>query len=75
MAYKHEEINKTVIAAYYNYLGDGSGIKEIEKVYAKARAFDEIVNLLKTSDEYYAEDNLEDVELIICEYEEDNEYE
>lgn len=40
MPYKHEEIHKKVIEGYHNYLGDESGIQEIEEVYGKAKAWD-----------------------------------
>lgn len=40
MSYTHEETNKTVLTAYYNYLGDDSGIEEINEVYIKAKAWD-----------------------------------
>ncbi|MBW0769181.1 hypothetical protein KYJ98_02350 [Mammaliicoccus lentus] len=40
MQYTHEETHKKVIEGYHNYLGDRSGVEEIEEVYAKAKAWD-----------------------------------
>ncbi|RIN11396.1 hypothetical protein BU097_05420 [Staphylococcus xylosus] len=39
-----------------------------DEMFRKAKAFDEIVNLLKTDYMQYADDNLEDIEIIINEY-------
>ncbi|PTJ69568.1 DUF1024 family protein [Mammaliicoccus sciuri] len=71
MPYKHEETHKKVIEGYHAYLGDDTGQKEIEEVYAKAEAFNEIVNLLKASHSDYAEDILEDIDVIVMDYRED----
>ncbi|WP_218696663.1 DUF1024 family protein [Mammaliicoccus sciuri] len=40
MAYKHEEAHKQILSYYHAYLGDDTGQKEIEEVYAKAKAWD-----------------------------------
>ena len=71
MAYKHKEAHKQILSYYHAYLGDDTGQKEIEEVYAKAEAFNEIVNLLKTSHSDYAEDILEDIDVIVMDYRED----
>ncbi|OEL06885.1 hypothetical protein AST13_02275 [Staphylococcus xylosus] len=42
-----------------------------DEMFKKAKAFDEIVNLLKTSHLHYADDSLEDIEIIIDDYMED----
>ncbi|RIN99049.1 DUF1024 family protein [Mammaliicoccus sciuri] len=71
MAYKYEEAHKQILSSYHAYLGDNTGQKEIEEVYAKAEDFNEIVNLLKTSHSDYAEDILEDIGVIVMDYWED----
>lgn len=61
MPYKHEETHKKVIEGYHDYLGDRSGIEEIEEVYAKAKAFDEIRKIEKSC--YYVEyDKYKDID-------------
>lgn len=47
MAYKHEETHKQILSSYHAYLGDDSGEKEIDEVYDKAKAFNEIVEVFK----------------------------
>ncbi|MCD8786685.1 hypothetical protein [Staphylococcus gallinarum] len=79
MAYEYERENIRKLKSY-NVISGGANItkpiEELQEVYRKAEAFDEIVNLLKTDYMQCADDNLEDIEIIINEYmweiEEDN---
>lgn len=60
MAYKYEEAHKQILSSYHAYLGDDTGQKEIEDVYAKAEAFDEIrkyVNKKLEEEEFPIEDD------------------
>ncbi|WP_218696859.1 hypothetical protein [Mammaliicoccus sciuri] len=61
MPYKHEETHKQILESYHAYLDDDSGHKEIEEVYAKAKAFDEIRKIEKSC--YYVEyDKYKDID-------------
>lgn len=81
MAYEYERENIRKLKSY-NVISGGANItkpiEELQEVYRKAEAFDEIVNLLKTDYMQCADDNLEDIEIIINEYmweiEEDNQW-
>lgn len=75
MGYEYEEL---VISTVYDLNSEMYPDKEIEiikselkEVYAKAKAFNEIVNLLKASHSDYAEDILEDIDVIVMDYRED----
>ncbi|MEX5651184.1 hypothetical protein AB1J05_01560 [Staphylococcus cohnii species complex 1658] len=64
MAYEYEEVIKEEMPF--------SGIsQELQEVYRKARAFDEISNLIESNNVDYGENNLEDVEEIVNKYWED----
>lgn len=71
MAYEYERENIRKLKSY-NVISGGANItkpiEELQEVYRKAEAFDEIVNLLKTDYMQCADDNLEDIEIIINEY-------
>ncbi|WP_436883696.1 hypothetical protein [Mammaliicoccus sciuri] len=74
MAYEYE--NKVVaeltsLGMQYNSNAHYEMADEVEEVYAKAEAFNEIVNLLKASHSDYAEDILEDIDVIVMDYRED----
>lgn len=79
MAYEYEKENISKID-HFNIVTGSNNVsrpsEELKEVYRKAKAFDKIVNLLKTDYMQCADDNLEDIEIIINEYmweiEEDN---
>ncbi|OEK55956.1 hypothetical protein [Staphylococcus equorum] len=75
MAYEYEceEVIKNVIKEliYFKKGKNELAEKEIDEIYAKAKAFDEISNMLKQR-EYYDRDTALDVVEIVDEFEEDN---
>lgn len=73
MAYEYEEfLIKQFNEAYRaGNLKQINLINELKEVYAKAEALNEIINLLKASHSDYAEDILEDIDVIVMDYRED----
>lgn len=74
MAYEYENTvgaELTSLGMQYNSNAHYEMADEVEEVYAKAEAFNEIVNLLKASHSDYAEDILEDIGVIVMDYWED----
>ncbi|WP_436877182.1 hypothetical protein [Mammaliicoccus sciuri] len=74
MAYEYENTvvaELTSLGMQYNSNAHYEMADEVEEVYAKAEAFNEIVNLLKASHSDYAEDILEDIDVIVMDYRED----
>lgn len=71
MAYEYEKIIKKELefADLVNADNQDEMLKELQEVYRKARAFDEILNLPDTYG--YAEEYAEDVDIILSEYMED----
>ena len=71
MAYEYEKIIKKELefADLVNADNQDEMLKELQEVYRKARAFDEILNLPDTYG--YAEEYAEDVDIILNEYMED----
>ncbi|MBO3073299.1 hypothetical protein [Staphylococcus xylosus] len=72
MAYEYEKENIRKLKSY-NVLSGGTNITkpidELQEVYRKAKAFDEISNMLKRCD-YYDRDTALDVIEIVYKYEE-----
>ena len=66
MAYEYEKENKEAVM-----INPPKANRELQEVYRKAKAFDEISNLIESNYVDYGENNLEDVEEIVNGYWED----
>lgn len=71
--YKFEQSNKQIIQSYHSYSGDREqALKEVEEVYAKAKAFNEITDVINAPWIEYPEDWMGDVLKIVREKEGNN---
>lgn len=75
MAYKYEERNRGVILAG-TLFDDGDiekqpAFEELKEVYAKAKAFDEVIEKVKT--EFVSEDLADSIRILVNDYEYDME--
>ncbi|WP_192977832.1 hypothetical protein [Mammaliicoccus vitulinus] len=74
VAYEYEEDNIRKVRLYNIMTGSSKKIKpinELKEVYAKARAFDEVIKIVET--EFVSEDLADDIRILVNDYEYDME--
>lgn len=64
MAYEYEYEGKNMMAGVYSSLATNESVKELEEVYAKAKAFDEISQVFKKVTIYNTSTALEVKEIL-----------
>lgn len=71
MGYEYERSNKNTVSLMWKYDAREARVKELKKVYAKAKAFDEVIKKVET--EYVSEDLADDIRILVNDYEYDKE--